>query len=202
MDTEKIGKFIAKTRKNKNLTQEALANKLSISDRAVSKWERGINLPDASLMLELCNILGITVNELLTGEKLDKEKYVKKAEENLIDLKTKEEKINKKFLRYEYVTGFSGSIAFILLIFIASYLEMTNLARVILIVLAIILFIIGAFSSLKIEREVGFYECPKCNHRYVPEKLPFYFSMHINRTRYLKCPKCKQRSFQKKVLSK
>ena len=75
MDLIKVGKFIADCRKNFNLTQEQLAEKLYITDRAVSKWERGLSLPDADKMLDLCNILAISVNELLSGEMIDKENY-------------------------------------------------------------------------------------------------------------------------------
>ena len=91
MNQTEIGKFIAKCRKEKKLTQAQLAERLNITDRAVSKWETGKSMPDASIMLELCEILGITVNELLSGEKIDRESYEKKADENLIALKRKEE---------------------------------------------------------------------------------------------------------------
>lgn len=91
MNQTEIGKFIAKSRKEKNLTQAQLAEKLNITDRAVSKWETGKSLPDSSIMLELCEILGITVNELLSGEEIDMESYEKKADENLIALKRKDE---------------------------------------------------------------------------------------------------------------
>ena len=91
MNQTEIGKFIAKCRKEKNLTQAQLAEKLNITDRAVSKWETGKSMPDSSIMLELCEILGITVNELLSGEKVDMENYEKKADENLIELKRKDE---------------------------------------------------------------------------------------------------------------
>lgn len=91
MNQENIGKFIAKCRKGKNLTQAQLAEKLNITDRAVSKWETGKSMPDSSIMLELCEILGITVNELLSGEKIDMENLEKKADENLIALKRNEE---------------------------------------------------------------------------------------------------------------
>ena len=202
MNQEKIGKFIAKCRKNNNLTQADLALKLGISDRAVSKWERGLNLPDASLMIELCDILGINVNELLTGEIIDKESYMKKAEENLIELKLKEEEGNKKLLNFEYVIGFTGSISFIILIFVASFFELDLSVRIILISLALVIFIIGIYSAMKIEREVGYYECSKCHNKYIPESFSFWFSMHIGRTRYLKCPKCGLRNWNKKVLSK
>lgn len=91
MNQTKIGKFIAKCRKEKKLTQAQLAEKLNITDRAVSKWETGKSMPDSSIMLELCEILGITVNELLSGEEIDMESFEKKADENLIALKRKDE---------------------------------------------------------------------------------------------------------------
>lgn len=189
-------------RKKKNLTQEKLAEKLGITDRSVSKWERGLNLPDASLMLELCDFLDITVNELLTGEIIKKDKYMEKSEEKLIELKKNEEIANKKILNLEWVIGATSSISFIILIFIASYLEMSNTVRVILIVMAIIIFIVGVVSCLKIEREVGYYECSRCHHKYIPTNLQIWFSMHIIRTRYIKCPHCKEKSWNKKVLTK
>lgn len=86
MDQEKIGKFITSCRKEVGLTQAALAERLNITDRAVSKWENGKSMPDASLMLDLCNLLGINVNELLSGERLDMDNYKSKAEENLLNL--------------------------------------------------------------------------------------------------------------------
>ena len=116
MNQDKIGKFIAECRKQKNLTQEQLANKLNISDRAVSKWERGLNLPDSSLMIELCNILDISVNELLTGEIIKKENYMNKAEENLIELKEIIEKNNRRFLILEIVLIFTSLFTLLLLI--------------------------------------------------------------------------------------
>ncbi len=84
MNQTEIGKFIAKCRKKKKLTQAQLAEKLNITDRAVSKWETGKSMPDSSIMLELCGILGITVNELLSGKELGMESYEKKTDENNI----------------------------------------------------------------------------------------------------------------------
>lgn len=91
MNQTEIGKFIAQCRKEKKLTQAQLAEKLNITDRAVSKCETGKSMPDSSIMLELCEILGITVNELLSGERIGTEIYEKKADENLIALKRKDE---------------------------------------------------------------------------------------------------------------
>lgn len=85
MDQTKIGKFIQENRKNKNLTQEQLAEKLNVSKNAVSKWERGLNLPDVSIMQELCLILDITLNELFSGEKINEENYKAVADNNLME---------------------------------------------------------------------------------------------------------------------
>ena len=202
MNQQKIGKFISRCRKNKKLTQEQLAEQLGVTDRAVSKWERGLNLPDVSIMIELCNILDINVNELLTGEIIKKENYMKQAEENLIELQAQLEQTNKKLLNLEIIIGLIGSISFIILIFITTIFEMNNTLRIILITTAIIIFIISIVSAMKIEREVGYYECKECHHKYIPNNLPFWFSMHFGRTRYLKCPKCHKNSWNKKVLTK
>lgn len=96
MNQEKIGKFIAKCRKENGYTQAVLAEKLGITDRAISKWETGKSLPDASIMLQLCNELGINVNELLSGERLEMKQYQEYAENNLITMKQKDENMEKK----------------------------------------------------------------------------------------------------------
>lgn len=98
MDQEKIGKFIAKCRKENGYTQASLAEKLGITDRAVSKWENGKNMPDASIMLELCELLKINVNELLTGEHIIMDNYKEAAEKNFVEMKTQVEKTNKKMI--------------------------------------------------------------------------------------------------------
>lgn len=95
MDQVKVGKFIAECRKSKNMTQSQLAEKLNMTDRAISKWETGKGMPDSSIMLELCGELGISVNELLSGEKIKMEEYHQRAEENLVKMKQSEEKIEK-----------------------------------------------------------------------------------------------------------
>lgn len=103
MNQEEIGKFISSCRKDMGLTQMQLAEMLNITNRAVSKWETGKSCPDVSIMLELCDILGITVNELLSGERIVMEDYQKKAEENLIELQSKKEKAQKSLFRVELI---------------------------------------------------------------------------------------------------
>lgn len=93
MNQIKIGKFIASCRKEQGMTQANLAEKLGITDRAVSKWENGKSMPDSGIMLELCELLEINVNELLSGEKIDMNNYEEKTEENLRQVLNRVEKI-------------------------------------------------------------------------------------------------------------
>ena len=202
MDQVKIGKFIAECRKNKKLTQFQLAEKLNITDRAISKWETGKGMPDSSIMLELCNELDISVNELLSGEVIKMENYNKKAEENLLEMAKKEETQNKKMMMYEWVIGGISSVTFLVLIFTLSFAVENNIVKVILFILAFLVLIVGISFALKIETETGYYECKNCHNKYIPKYSQVYFAMHYGTTRYLKCPKCNKRSWNKKVLTK
>lgn len=202
MNQIQIGRFIASCRKEKNLTQADLAEMLGITDRAVSKWETGKSMPDSSIMLELCEILGISVNELLTGGRINMENYNKIAEENLCKMRKRQEEDNKRLLTMEVVVGFMSSIAFIIMIFAAGFAVADIVWRSVLIGAAIIIFAVGLLFALWLEREVGYYECSKCKHRYVPSWLMHMWAMHIGRTRYMKCPECGKWSFSKKVLTK
>ena len=202
MDQIKIGKFIAEKRKEKNMTQSELAEKLSITDRAISKWENGNCMPDVGTIPDLCSILSISINDLFSGEVVDMKENEKKLEENLLEVaKLKEEK-DRQLLALEYVIGFTSSITFLIFIFVASFVEMDTWLRIILIVSSCIIFAIGMVSAIKIEQTAGYYECNKCHHKYVPTYKNVLFARHINRTRYMKCPKCNKKSWQKKVLTK
>ena len=200
MDQIKIGKFIQEKRKEKKLTQASLAEKLNITDRAVSKWENGICLPDVSIMYELCDILNITINDLFSGEKVDMKDNEKKLEENLIAMtKLKEEK-DRQLLKLEVIIGYISSISFLVLIFIASFIEMPLWLAIILILVGSVIFAFGISNAIKIEQVAGYYKCPNCSYKYVPTYMNVFFAMHFGRTRYMKCPKCGKKSWQKKVL--
>ena len=202
MNLIKIGKFIAASRKNMNLTQEGLAEKLGITDRAVSKWERGISLPDADKMLELCNILDIKVNELLVGEKIDMNDYEKKNEELLLEMTRLKEQRDKELLTLEIFIGIIVSVIMFACIIIASFADMEDWLRVVLIIIGIIPFALGISYAIRIEQIAGYYECPNCNHKYIPTYKSVLFAMHVNRTRRMKCPKCGKKGWHKKVLTK
>lgn len=200
MDLEKIGKFIAKKRRENNYTQESLAEKLDISNRSISKWERGICLPDANNMERICRLFGVSYNELLSGGELKKADYERKAEELLAEFSRIETVQNKKFFLYENVIGYMATVPFLILTFIVCYVEMPVWARVVLIALGFILLIIGVSFCLKIETEAGKYECQKCGYRYVPRYSSVYFAPHLGRTRHMVCPKCHKKSWQKKLV--
>lgn len=202
MDQIKIGKFIAECRKKNSLTQMQLAEKLNITDRAVSKWENGRAMPDSSIMLELCEILGISVNELLSGEAIKMDNYILKAEENLIKLKKQKEDSDKKMLRVEVFIGCISSITLLVLVFVASFIEMPSVIRVLLIIIGSIIFLLGIINAIVIEQTAGYYECDICHHKYIPSFKSVFLSMHYGRTRYMKCPKCNKRSWCKKVINK
>lgn len=202
MNQVKIGKFIASKRKEQGLTQLQLAEKFGITDRAVSKWETGKSLPDASLMPELCKLLKITINDLLCGEVVSVENYNEKVEKALLEMVKKEEAQNKKLMMYENVIGFGSTISFLIQVLVAVFFVKNTTAQIILFILAFAFLIVGVSYALKIEAETGYYECQKCHNKYVPKYSSVYFAMHLGTTRYMKCPKCGKRSWQKKVMSK
>lgn len=200
MEQVKIGKFIAECRKNKNMTQAQLAEKLNITDRAISKWETGKGMPDSSIMLELCNELDITVNELLSGEMISMNEYNKKAEENLLELKKIDESKNKMLLQSEIVIGLLSAIAFLGVVILTNIFVENQTYISIIGICSFIMFFIGISFALKIETIAGYYECKKCHHKYIPKYNDVFWSIHFARTRYLKCPECNQRSWSKKVV--
>ena len=202
MDQIKIGKFIQEKRKEKNITQSELAEKLNISDRAISKWENGNCLPDAGNMPILCDILGITINDLFSGEKVDMKNNEKKLEENLLEMTALKEEQDKRLLRLEWVIGGLALIVLFTSIGISFLVDMEEWIRGLIISGGIIVFLISMFFALRIEQIAGYYECKDCHHKFVPTYKQVFWSQHINRTRKMKCPKCGKKAWCKKVISK
>ncbi len=202
MDQAKIGKFIADCRKKKNLTQMQLAEKLNITDRAVSKWETGKSMPDSSIMLGLCAILEISVNDLLSGEVITMNNYNKEAEKNMLEIIRQKEQSDRNLLRIEWVVGILSLIILFVPIIIGSLLPMEEWQRTVLAFSGFIPCIVGFGFALKIEQIAGYYECKACGHRYVPTFKAVNLAMHMGRTRYLHCPQCGKRTWQKKVIKK
>ena len=202
MNQIKIGRFIAECRKKANLTQVQLAEKLGITDKAISKWERGVAMPDTSIMLELCDILGISVKELLSGERIDMEKNDQKNEQLLLEMAKELEKKNKTIWSAMWaimtvsIIGLLGGLALI-----AFFMPEGPLMFVAILALCVV-FLIPCFYALKLEISVGAYKCKNCGHEIVPTYMQALNAMHRGTTRYLKCPNCNKRTWCKKVLKK
>ena len=202
MDLIKIGKFIAECRKAKNLTQLQLAEALYVTDRAVSKWENGRSLPDSSIMLELCKCLDITVNDLLCGEKVNMENYNNEIEANLLQMIKEKEEADKRLLRLEIIFGIFGIITCLSLIMLGSLLNIETWLRIVLIVGGFVFLVPLCLLLIGIEQKAGYYVCPNCGEKYIPTYKRVLFALHINRTRYMKCPKCGKKGWHKKIISK
>ena len=203
MDQIKIGRFIAGCRKKQNLTQMQLAENLGITDRAVSKWETGKAMPDSSIMLDLCNVLEITVNDLLSGEVIQVDNYHKELEKKLLEMVQEKERRDRQLLKMEVVIGILSVVVLFIPIMIAALLPIEqDWVRTVIVFSGMLPAIAGFCCALKIEQTAGYYACPECGHRYVPTYKEVHRAMHMGRTRKLKCPQCGQKSWHKKVISK
>ncbi|MBQ9773263.1 MAG: helix-turn-helix domain-containing protein [Clostridia bacterium] len=202
MNQIKIGKFIAECRKQNRLTQMQLAEKLNITDKAISKWETGKAMPDTSIMLALCEILGISVNELLSGEKINMENNNQKNEQLLLELSKELEQKNKTVWRSMWVIMIVSMIALLGGVLIAAFLIPEGVWQVVAILGITVLFLIPCFYALKLEISVGVYKCKACGHEIVPTYSQALWAMHKGTTRYLKCPNCKKRTWCKKILKR
>ncbi|MBQ6323797.1 MAG: helix-turn-helix domain-containing protein [Bacilli bacterium] len=204
MNQEKIGRFIAELRKEKNMTQQELADKLNITDRAISHWENGRSMPDAGVILELCKILNININELLSAKKIKEEKYNERAEESLLEMRREIETQNKKILTLNKIIINLAIIIFVVIGLAATFIEMSMLIRNIIVAVDLVMLILVGFFTLNILQKTGYYECQECKHQYIPRYTQMFFSMSgITNTNWrMKCPKCKKKCWHKKVLTK
>ena len=201
MDQIKTGQFIKTCRKEKNLTQREVAEKLNISEKTVSKWETGNGLPEVSLMLPLCELLQISVNELLSGERLDEKRYVEKAEQNIISLMDEKAQAKKKIILAVLVVIVTF-VAGLTLIVLPDSLEMEIWLKIVLSVLGATVLLIGIAIACVLEKDAGVYECKHCKERFVPTMKEYIIAPHLLTSRRLKCPKCGKKSYCKKRLSK
>ena len=203
MDQVKIGKFISDERKAKGYTQKQLSELLGISDKTISKWECGNGFPEASLLLPLCNELEITVNELLTGERISQQNYMKKAEENMVNM-IREKEENKQKILLTTMIGVISTITFVtLLLVVFFYTDVIALPiKIVLMMIALSVFGVGLYVAMWGDRKIGYFKCRNCNELFTPTFMQYNMGMHIVSTRYLKCPHCKTRTWCKKVMTK
>ncbi len=202
MDQSKIGRFIAERRKKQNLTQMQLAERLCITDKAVSKWERGIAMPDTSIMLSLCEILCISVNELLRGEEIVMENNESKNEQLLLEMAKELQNKNKTIWTSMWVIMIVSMTSLIAGIFIAALLIPEGVWQLVTILAICVIFLIPCFYALKLEVSVGAYQCENCGQEITPTYKEAMMAMHRGFTRHLYCPKCEKRTWCKKILKK
>ncbi len=199
MDYNKIGEFIASERKAKNLTQAKLAEKIFISEKTISKWENGNGVPDTNSLVKLCDIFGVSLNELLSGERIVVDD--KKCNDKLLLNMAKEIELkNKTIWKSMWVILAVSMTALIIGSFLVSFFISETIWQLVSVIGLSILFLIPCFYVLKLEVSVGTYKCKNCGYKIVPTYQEALFSMHMGTTRYLKCPNCKKRTWCKKVL--
>lgn len=200
MNYNKIGNFIATERKAKKLTQAKLAEKLFVSEKTVSKWENGKGIPDTSSLPKLCKILGVSLNELLSGEKIITDNNNEKNEQLLLNLTKELENKNKTIWQSMWVIMTVSIIALLAGISLTSFLIPKGIWQLVSILVLCVVFLVPCFYALKLEISVGVYKCKKCGCEIVPTYSKALNAMHMGTTRYLKCPNCKKRTWCKKIL--
>lgn len=171
--------------------------------KTISKWECGNGFPEASLLLPLCNELEITVNELLTGERISQQNYKKKAEENMVNM-IREKEQNKQKTLLTTMIGVISTITFLtLLLVVCFYTDVITLPiKMVLMVIAISVFGVGLYVAMWGDRKIGYFKCRNCNELCTPTFMQYNMGMHLLSTRYLKCPHCKTKTWCKKVMTK
>ena len=200
MDQIKIGKFIAQMRKEQSFTQRQLADILGISDKTVSKWECGNGLPEISLMLPLCETLQISVNELLSGQRLIDSEYKNKAEENMMELMQEREESKKKIILSAiviFLTLLSSTTLFVL----SDAQGLETWLRILLIAIGLIVIVGGIGVAVVLDAAAGTFECSKCGKRFVPTTAAYIAGPHTITKRKLKCPHCGAVSYCRKRLT-
>ena len=203
MNIEKIGKFIANCRKKKGLTQVALAEKIGITDRAVSKWENGKCIPDASHMEILCEILGIEIIDLLSGKRIPKDHYKAEAEKNLKEIIMIEGEKNSKLKKAEEFIVWSEFFVFILTMICGFAVIYDNyVIGIVLLSFGVLNILVNALYAAILEHSSGYYQCKNCGFRYIPPAKKVIFSAYMGSDRILKCPKCLKKDWNKKVFTR
>ena len=203
MDQIRSGRLIAEERKKKGYTQRQLAEKLNISDKTISKWECGNGFPEVSLLLPLCDELGITVNDLLSGEIVPREDYLEKAENNMVEM-IREREANKKQFTLTLLLGGVSLAAFLtLLIVVCVYTDVIPLTvKLILLAIACVIFTVGVTAVMEGQRKIGYYQCEKCGETFVPGFRTHLIGFNMVSRRFMKCPCCQKRAWCRKVMEK
>ena len=203
MDLIKIGGFIALCRSERVLTQEQLAERLYVSPSTIVSWEKGICLPDADKIVEICNMFGISVSELLNGARIDMRDFNTKTDALLIQLIKKEEMDKKKLKLNAWIISIVSTILFLVIAIISLIYIKESALLIAIITIAFILLLMVLIYSFKVEIDNSYYECSECHHRFIPSDSASIFSLKPGKSlsRRLKCPKCNKKTLAKKVVN-
>lgn len=202
MDIIKIGNFIRECRKNKDLTQKQLADKLFVEAKTISKWETGNGLPGVSLMENLCNELDISLSELFIGEYVKEESYELITEQILLNEFEKERLRNKKDLIGEIVIGCAFIATIITLVLFVGFVSIATYLKIILIALAFIFIVVGITGLIILDANIGYFECAECHERFIPSVKDYTLGLHTLKKRKLTCPKCGKKTWCSKKINK
>jgi len=201
MNQIKIGDFIAEKRKAKDMTQSDVAQKLCVTDRAVSKWECGKGMPDVSLMMPLCELLGITLNELLCGEAITEQDLAKQAENQVFDLLQERQANTKKAWLARVVVCVGLTVVFGVML-LAAYIRSSAWLITVLIIFGAVIFVVCVIVGLMLDYDAVNYECRNCRKRFVPSFKSYVWGSHTSTKKKLKCPHCQETTWCKRKLTK
>ncbi len=202
MDIIKIGNFIRECRKEKNMTQQQLADKIHVEAKTISKWETGKGLPDVSIMKLLCKELNIEINELFIGERISDDSKKEEIEKLILDTFEREARLNKKNIIGQVLVGISLMISAISTIMVSIFASFPLYVKIIIITIAAICIVIGIIGLIILDINIGYFECSFCRERFIPSAKEYVFGAHTITKRRLTCPKCGKKTFAKKKVSK
>lgn len=201
MDMQKIGTFLAELRKEKNLTQDELGEQIGVTNKTVSRWENGNYLPPVEFLQILSKLYDVSLNELLSGERLNEACYKQNAEEYITtDLMTKSKDAKKRMI-VSYLIATLTVVSGVAEILMGALFTAPVWWRVLCFVWAAVTVILGIGICCVLIVDAGVYECPECGEKFVPTMRAFVFGLHTFTKRNLKCPKCGKKSYCKKKLN-
>ncbi len=195
MNQKNTGNFIRELRKEKGITQKELAERLHVSEKTVSKWETGNGLPEVSLFLPLCEQLNITVNEFLSGERLNGEAYKKHADANIVSLMHGTSAKSRLIVCIVCATLSIGAV--FAMVMIAGFAQMEEWLRTALLLIATVGMLTTIALILVIALNTEIFECAKCKREFVPTPRAYIMAPHSLTRRYLRCPHCNRKNWNK-----
>lgn len=201
MDVQKIGELLATLRKEQKLTQEELGEIIGVTNKTVSRWENGNYMPPVEILLVLSKQFNVSINELLSGERLNSEQYKENAEEYIVDNLIKTSNDAKKRLTLSFIIACITIIEGLSIIIIGSIFAEPIWLKIVSIVISLIIVVLGIGVCCVLTVDAGVYKCPNCGEKFVPSMKDFIFGLHTFTKRKLKCPKCGKKSYCKKLLS-